>query len=93
MTNTTTATAIETIGTLLAALVPGGAIAGIAISTLTAVAKGVAAGIPEAVAAYGDIKAALDGAAPPTPAQLAALKAAADTADARLQADIKAAKG
>lgn len=77
------------VGTVLGALVPGGVIAGVTISTITSIAQGVVQGVPEIVTAYEDIKAAIDGGAPPSEAQLLALKAAVDAADDKLQ---KAAK-
>lgn len=78
--------ALGAVGTILEVLIPGGAVAGIGISTIISVAKGVAQGIPAIVAAYEDIRAAIDGQQPPTQAQLLALKAAVDAGDDEIQA-------
>ena len=79
---------LAVVGTIIEGLIPGGQIAGIAIDDVINLAKSVIAGAPAAVAAFNDLKAAVDGGSAPTPAQITALKAAVDTGDDQIQQDV-----
>jgi len=78
---------IDAAGTILSALLPGGMIGSFTISQIVAILNGIASGVPEIVAAYNDIKAAVDGQAAPTGEELAALQASVDAEDNVIQAD------
>lgn len=83
---------VNIIGTLAMSVAPGVTIAGFTFAEIAALAEGVAAGIPEIIAAVDSIKAAANGGAAPTPEQLLALKAAIDAGDDQIQRDAAAAK-
>ena len=80
-------TVISAAGTVLLALLPGGMIGSFTISQFVAILNGIASGVPEIVAAYNNIKAAVDGEAAPSGADLAALQAAVDAIDNQIQGD------
>ena len=86
---TDVASGVEVLGTIVGAFVPGGQIAGIAITDLVKLAQSVVAGAPAAIAAFNDIKAAASGGAAPTDAQIAAVKAAVDAGDDQIQKDVQ----
>lgn len=80
---------IGVLATLVSAFVPGAQVGGFAVSELASLAEAVVDAEPAAVAAYNDIKTTIEGGAPPTPAQIAALKAAIDADDDALQTEVQ----
>jgi hypothetical protein len=86
---TTIATVVKIAGEVATAFLPGGAIiAGLTVPDMIGVISGIANGLPDVIAAYEAIKAAVDGGAAPTPTDLAALKAALDAADDAVQTEV-----
>lgn len=77
---------VDLVGTIAGAFVPGAQLLGMSIEAITKLASGVAAEVPEAIAAVDEIKAVAAAGADPTPAQWADWNAAADAAHVAAQA-------
>jgi hypothetical protein len=78
--------AVALVGTIASALAPQATVAGLSLSTVVGIAKGVAQEIPAAIQAVEDIKATVASNTAPTDEQWAAWNAAADSAHAAAQA-------
>lgn len=74
------------VGTIASAVIPGASLLGMSIETITKLGLGVAAQVPEAIAAFDEIKAVANSGLPPTDEQWMAWNAAADSAHAEAQA-------
>lgn len=77
---------VSLVGTIAGAFVPGAQLLGMSIEAITKLGMGVAAEVPEAIAAVEEIKAVANSGADPTPEQWASWNAAADTAHVAAQA-------
>lgn len=73
---------VNLIGMIAGAVIPGASLAGFTIAQLVSIGAGVAKAVPEAIAAFGEIKDAAKTGQRPTPEQVARWNAAADAANA-----------
>lgn len=73
---------VNLIGMVAGAVIPGASLAGFTIAQLVSIGAGVAKAVPQAIEAFGEIKAAAQTGQRPTPEQIAKWNAAADAANA-----------
>lgn len=77
---------VSLIGTIAGAFIPGAQLLGMSVEAITKLAAGVAAQVPEAIAAVEEIKAVAAAGADPTPEQWKSWNEAADIAHSEAQA-------